>query len=245
MTQILGSLQKVWKQPDVFRTVDNAPVVQVIGKKGRIRYKYENRRNAALRKFDTPMLTGDWAGYTPRQMFAETRSPAFRKGVRNFDSNCKKPKSRGMLARSSSKLRVAYHNKPVQSICQTARRLKPCSLPQVPVPCKSRKGRTAVAPPAPIRRISSSSSVVALPAPIRRMSSSVMAAVAAAPSVARRKVSRRTRVPSECNVIKTQSDCRDPCIWKTGKGGSQFCSKKGLSGAKRSAAADALLMLGR
>lgn len=74
---------------------------------------------------------------------------------------------------------------------------------------------------------------------------SVMAAVAAAPSVARRKVSRRTRVPSECNVIKTQGDCRDPCIWKTGKGGSQFCSKKGLSGAKRSAAADALLMIGR
>ena len=97
----LGSLQQVWKYPHIYQTVDNAKVIPVQQKSGQFRYKYECKRNAALIRFDIPMRSGNWVGYTPRQMFAHCRSPAFKKGCRNFVSNCKKYKSRGMCSKKS------------------------------------------------------------------------------------------------------------------------------------------------
>ena len=81
------------------------------------------------------------------------------------------------------------------------------------------KSRAAPAPPAEdeaamLQRAMIMSLAPPAAAPIRRRR---------APAVA---PARRTRVPSECNVIKSRSDCKEPCIWRKGKGKSEFCSKK-------------------
>jgi hypothetical protein len=81
-----------------------------------------------------------------------------------------------------------------------------------------------------------------VPAPVMATAAPVMA-MAAPRAASRPKAPRKTRNPSECNVIKVQTDCKSPCIWRKGKGNSQFCSLKPIAGRRRATAADALLML--
>jgi hypothetical protein len=131
MTKVLGSLQQVWKQPGIYKTAADAAVVQIEDPRRRniFRYKYQKRHEAAMNKFDRPMRSGAWAGYTPRQMFAETRNQPFRQGVVNLPTNLKNCKTKGMLSRSSANLNIAYRNKHVQPVGRSAIELKACKTP--------------------------------------------------------------------------------------------------------------------
>lgn len=158
MTKALGSLQQVWKQPEIYKTAADAAVVQVQDPKRQLfRYKYQKRYEAALSRFDTPIRCGVYAGYTPREMFAANRNTPFRRGVRNTRSNLKNCKSKGLLSRSSVKLNRAYRNKHIQPVSQSAIQLKPCQTPvqrrrvvatPVAIPCTPR-----VATPRAPRRV--------------------------------------------------------------------------------------------